>query len=74
MVRFARRPYSIAEAISNDGHRVGGFTTFSAFSLDAVLLWEHGQIAAAVAYVGLSVVGAVLGVFFGLAILRSLLS
>ena len=53
---------------------VGGFTTFSAFSLDVVLLWERGHIGIAAAYVGLSVAGAVLGVFFGLAILRSLLS
>ena len=35
---------------------LGGFTTFSAFSLDAVLLWERGDIVAAVVYVLLSVV------------------
>jgi CrcB protein len=53
---------------------VGGFTTFSAFSLDAVLLWERGEMGSAAIYVGLSVLGAVLGVLFGLVILRSLLS
>jgi CrcB protein len=30
---------------------LGGFTTFSAFSLDALTLWERGQPAAAFAYV-----------------------
>ncbi len=35
---------------------LGGFTTFSAFSLEAFTLYERGQIAAAAAYVALSVV------------------
>ena len=35
---------------------LGGFTTFSAFSLDAVLLYERGQPGAAVSYVLASVV------------------
>ena len=30
---------------------LGGFTTFSAFSLDAVLLWERGQIMNAALYI-----------------------
>src|SRR5688572_29968151 len=34
---------------------LGGFTTFSAFSLDAVLLWERGQMGLAAAYVAASV-------------------
>jgi fluoride exporter len=34
---------------------LGGFTTFSAFSLDAVLLWERGQGGAAAAYAAGSV-------------------
>ncbi len=34
---------------------LGGFTTFSAFSLDAVCLWERGDQGAAALYVGLSV-------------------
>ncbi|GGL51190.1 fluoride efflux transporter CrcB [Wenxinia marina] len=34
---------------------LGGFTTFSSFSLEAVTLWERGQPAAAAAYVTLSV-------------------
>ncbi|SEN10118.1 camphor resistance protein CrcB [Roseovarius tolerans] len=35
---------------------LGGFTTFSAFSLEALTLYERGQIVAAAVYVGLSVV------------------
>ncbi|PID35599.1 MAG: fluoride efflux transporter CrcB [Rhodobacterales bacterium] len=34
---------------------LGGFTTFSAFSLDAVTLFERGQTGAAALYVGASV-------------------
>lgn len=46
---------------------LGGFTTFSAFSLDAFLLWERGQAAWAAAYVaasvGLSLAGVAAGVW-----------
>lgn len=34
---------------------LGGFTTFSAFSLDALKLWQGGQAVQAILYVGLSV-------------------
>ncbi len=34
---------------------LGGFTTFSAFSLDTLKLWQSGQIGQAALYVGLSV-------------------
>lgn len=34
---------------------LGGFTTFSAFSIDTVLLWEQGRVVSAVAYVVTSV-------------------
>lgn len=30
---------------------LGGFTTFSAFSVDAVLLWEQGRVVSSLAYV-----------------------
>jgi CrcB protein len=53
---------------------LGGFTTFSAFSLDVALLWEKGQAAAAGVYAVGSVVTAVIGVFAGIAIMRTLLS
>lgn len=53
---------------------LGGFTTFSAFSLDAALLWEKGQAGAAALYVGGSVLGAVALLFAGLALGRGLAS
>jgi CrcB protein len=51
---------------------LGGFTTFSAFSLDAVLLWERGQAGAAMAYVAASVVLSLIGLIAGLAVVRIL--
>lgn len=51
---------------------LGGFTTFSAFSLDFAVLWERGPIAPAVAYALVSVVGSILALFFGLWLVRSL--
>ena len=50
---------------------LGGFTTFSAFSLDAGLLIERQQLAGAALYVGLSVLGAIGGLFLGLWAMRS---
>jgi CrcB protein len=52
---------------------LGGFTTFSAFSLDAVLLYERHQQLMALIYVGGSVAGAVIGLMIGLWIMRTLL-
>lgn len=51
---------------------LGGFTTFSAFSLDAVTLYERGQVALAGLYVGASVVLSIAALFAGLALARSL--
>jgi CrcB protein len=50
---------------------LGGFTTFSAFSLDAVLIWERGQIGLAAAYVAASVVLSIAGLLAGLALIRT---
>lgn len=51
---------------------LGGFTTFSAFSLEAVTLMERGQVAAAGAYVALSVGLSLGGLMLGLWIARGL--
>lgn len=51
---------------------LGGFTTFSAFSLDAVLLWERGQAGHAAAYVAASVILSIAGLLAGLALVRAL--
>ena len=52
---------------------LGGFTTFSAFSLDAALLWERGEGGLAALYVVASVVLTLAGVAAGLATIRQLL-
>jgi CrcB protein len=50
---------------------LGGFTTFSAFSLDAALMIERGQWGAAVTYALVSVIGSVLALFGGLYLVRA---
>ncbi|MCC7253027.1 fluoride efflux transporter CrcB [Hyphomicrobium sp.] len=52
---------------------LGGFTTFSAFSLDTALLMERGEMLSAAAYVVGSVVLSVLGLFLGLWAMRAAL-
>src|SRR3982075_4182739 len=51
---------------------LGGYTTFSAFSLDAALLYERGEIGPALFYVLGSVVLSIAGLFAGLALVRHL--
>ena len=50
---------------------LGGFTTFSAFALDAVVLWERGPATIAALYVLASVVLSIAGLFGGMAIVRA---
>ncbi len=52
---------------------LGGYTTFSTFSLEAVTLIERNAVGLAVAYIGGSVALGIAGVFAGLALMRSLL-
>ncbi len=49
---------------------LGGFTTFSAFSLDALKLWDAGQAGQAAAYVLASVVLSLAAVALGAALAR----
>jgi fluoride exporter len=51
---------------------LGGYTTFSAYSLDAALLYERGEIGLALFYVLGSVVFSILCLFAGLALVRHL--
>lgn len=53
---------------------LGGFTTFSAFSLEAFTLFEKGQTGAALTYVGLSVVLSIVGLIAGIALARGVFS
>jgi CrcB protein len=51
---------------------LGGYTTFSAFSLDTALLYERGEIGLALSYVLGSVILSIAGLFAGLAVMRHL--
>lgn len=51
---------------------LGGFTTFSAFSLDATLLWERGAPGLAAFYVAVSVVLSLAALAIGLAFMRGI--
>ena len=53
---------------------LGGYTTFSAFSLDAVLLWERQEHMLAALYIGGSVVISLAGLMLGLWITRTALA
>jgi fluoride exporter len=50
---------------------LGGFTTFSAFSLETFLMIEGGQIGLAAAYVAASVIGSIALLFLGLLAMRA---
>lgn len=51
---------------------LGGFTTFSAFSLDAFRLFDEGEILASAGYVGASVCIAILALVLGMVLGRAL--
>lgn len=51
---------------------LGGFTTFSTFSLDSVELWERGQGSMAFAYIGASLMLSLIGLVLGMAAVRLL--
>lgn len=50
---------------------LGGFTTFSSFSLEIVQLWQRGAPALALAYVAVSLAAGVAGLLLGLSIMRA---
>ena len=49
---------------------LGGFTTFSSFSLDIVTLAERGQLGLAAFYTGISVIAGIASLFLGLSLMR----
>ena len=51
---------------------LGGYTTFSTFSLESILLIERGNFGSAVAYIGGSVLLGVAGLWAGLSLARTL--
>lgn len=52
---------------------LGGFTTFSSFSLDAFALYERGDVLSALAYVAASLVLSLAAVAAGVVVARSVL-
>jgi CrcB protein len=52
---------------------LGGYTTFSAFSLEAMLLWDQHNIGKAALYVLLSVGASLAGLWLGLSLARKML-
>ena len=50
---------------------LGGFTTFSAFSLDTMRMLERGQALAALGYILLSVLGSIAALALGLTLSRT---
>ena len=69
---------TLARSPASEGWRLflatgvlGGFTTFSAFSLDLVTLAERGQFVAAGGYLAASVIGSVAALIAGLALVRA---
>jgi fluoride exporter len=53
---------------------LGGFTTFSAFSLDTLKLWEAGQTLTALGYVLVSVILSIAALALGAALARGALA
>ncbi|SLN38256.1 Putative fluoride ion transporter CrcB [Pseudoruegeria aquimaris] len=53
---------------------LGGFTTFSAFSLDTIVLFERGETGLALLYVALSVLASIGAVFAGMTLTRGIIA
>ena len=49
---------------------LGGFTTFSAFSLDAYLLFESGRFGPALVYIAASLILSLMGLLLGIVLVR----
>ena len=49
---------------------LGGFTTFSAFSLDAISMFDRGSSAMAIAYIVASVMLSIFAVFLGMSLVK----
>lgn len=66
-----RNPWPLAVRLFLTTGVLGGFTTFSAFSLEVVLLFERGQMWLALLYALASVLLSVLALAAGMALVRA---
>ncbi|MCY1127449.1 fluoride efflux transporter CrcB [Frigidibacter sp. RF13] len=73
VIWFAQRDLARLQPLLMTG-LLGGFTTFSAFSLDAVSLWQRGETSGAALYVGASVVLSLAALLAGIGAARGLLA
>ena len=64
VVVFAQRGYDMMSPFLLIG-LLGGFTTFSAFSLEAVSLFERGAVSQSIAYIVMSVTFSIVGLIVG---------
>ena len=53
---------------------LGGFTTFSLFSLDVINLWERGASMAAMSYVLISIIVSLFAIILGIMIVKAIVS
>lgn len=70
---FAAKGDSVAARLFLATGVLGGYTTFSTFSLEAVVLLERGDLLQAFAYVFGSAVAGVAGLFLALLLMRQIL-
>ncbi|MEM7439473.1 MAG: fluoride efflux transporter CrcB [Pseudomonadota bacterium] len=70
MAWFASRSSAVWALPFMTAGLLGGFTTFSAFSLETIALYEQGRWSAASVYVVVSVVGSVAALAGGLTLMR----
>ena len=73
VVVFAQRGYDMMNTFVLTG-LLGGFTTFSAFSLEAVSLFERGDVSQSIAYIVMSVTFSIVGLIFGSLMARGIWS
>lgn len=50
---------------------LGGFTTFSSFSMEIILLWDRGAAGLAITYAAVSLAAGVIGMVLGLMLMRA---
>jgi fluoride exporter len=50
---------------------LGGFTTYSAFALDTVTLWQRGETGTAMTYILVTTAGSIAAVLAGMALVRA---